>query len=88
MLEESEAARDFVAFFVEVPVVFTLNNAVTFGRDNGLGTQAFYIGNDGVGVVSGVQPVMPGNVVSREAGLPGRKQQLVKVRVTEASVKP
>ncbi len=52
MLEESKTALDFVAFFVEVLVVFTLNDTVTFGWDNGFSSHAFDIGKDGVGVVS------------------------------------
>jgi hypothetical protein len=52
MLEESKTALDFVAFFVEVQVVFTLNDTVTFGWDNGFSSHAFDIGKDGVGVVS------------------------------------
>ncbi len=52
MLEESETALDFVAFFVEVLVVFTLNDTVTFGWDNGFCSHAFHIGDERVGVVS------------------------------------
>ena len=52
MLEESEAALDFVAFFVEVPIIVTLKDTVTSGRDNGFGCHAFDISNDGVGVIS------------------------------------
>ena len=52
VLEESKDALNFMAFFIEMPVVVTLNKRVTFGRDNGFGSCAFHIGNDGVGVVS------------------------------------
>jgi hypothetical protein len=52
MLEESKAALDFVTFFIEMLVVVTLNDAVTFGRDNGFGPHSFHIGDERVGVVS------------------------------------
>jgi len=51
VLEESKGALDFMAFFVEMPIVVTLNETITFGGDNGFGSRAFHIGDDGIGVV-------------------------------------